>query len=65
MASQLSPSSHATMQMEHWVQDEASRGLILVGLVAITDPLRPEIRDVISTLRDAGIRFFMVGSDMP
>ncbi len=50
--------------MEHWVHDEALRGLTLVGLVAITDPLRPEIRDVISTLRVAGIRVFMVGFDM-
>lgn len=38
----------------------AKSGLTLVGLVAIVDPLRPEIRDVVSTLRGAGIRIAMV-----
>lgn len=40
--------------------EEAKTGLTLVGLVAIVDPLRPEIRDVVSTLRGAGIRISMV-----
>lgn len=40
---------------------EASKGdLTLVGLVAIVDPLRPEIPQVMSTLRNAGIRIAMV-----
>lgn len=40
---------------------EASKGdLTLVGLVAIVDPLRPEIPQVVSTLRNAGIRIAMV-----
>ncbi|KAM3479241.1 hypothetical protein MY8738_005531 [Beauveria namnaoensis] len=41
----------------------AKSGLALVGLVAIVDPLRPEIRDVVSTLRGAGIRIAMVTGD--
>ncbi|KAG8424056.1 hypothetical protein J3458_000891 [Metarhizium acridum] len=43
--------------------EEAKTGLTLVGLVAIVDPLRPEIRDVVSTLRGAGIRISMVTGD--
>lgn len=38
----------------------AKSDLVLVGLVAIVDPLRPEIPDVVSTLRGAGIRLAMV-----
>ncbi|KAJ6788631.1 hypothetical protein PWT90_09441 [Aphanocladium album] len=41
----------------------AKSGLTLVGLVAIVDPLRPEIREVVSTLRGAGIRIAMVTGD--
>ena len=43
--------------------EQAKTGLTLVGLVAIVDPLRPEIRDVVSVLRGAGIRIFMVTGD--
>lgn len=50
-----------TAQFEDEVRGEhAQAGLTLVGLVAIVDPLRPEIREVVATLRGAGIRFFMV-----
>lgn len=42
----------------------AKSRLTLVGLVAIVDPLRPEIRDVVSTLRGAGIRFAMVSQSI-
>lgn len=45
---------------ESEMSDFAKSGLTLVGLVAIVDPLRPEIRDVVSTLRGAGIRIAMV-----
>ncbi|KAK2590061.1 hypothetical protein QQS21_012260 [Conoideocrella luteorostrata] len=43
--------------------EEAKAGLTLVGFVAIVDPLRPEIPEVVSTLRGAGIRFSMVTGD--
>lgn len=41
----------------------AKSGLTLVGLVAIVDPPRPEIPEVIRTLRGAGVRIFMVTGD--
>lgn len=49
-----------TTQFEDEMTEQAKSGLTLVGLVAIVDPLRPEIKSVVSTLRGAGIRFFMV-----
>ncbi|KAM4062702.1 E1-E2 ATPase domain-containing protein [Hirsutella rhossiliensis] len=52
-----------TTGYEEGMMDEAKSGLTLVGLVAIVDPLRPEIRDVVATLRGAGIRFAMVTGD--
>lgn len=51
-----------TSQFEDEITEQAKSGLTLVGLVAIVDPLRPEIREVVSTLRGAGIRVFMVRS---
>ncbi|TAQ86068.1 hypothetical protein B7494_g5614 [Chlorociboria aeruginascens] len=48
-------------------EDEISRhartGLTLVGIVSIVDPPRDEIPTVVSTLRRAGIRIFMVTGD--
>ncbi|KAG5990417.1 hypothetical protein E4U43_004294, partial [Claviceps pusilla] len=48
---------------EKTAMDEAKTGVTLVGFVAIVDPLRPEIPEVVSTLRGAGIRFSMVTGD--
>ncbi len=47
-------------QFEDEMTEQAKSDLTLVGLVAIVDPLRPEIHDVVLTLRGAGIRVFMV-----
>ncbi|KAI0842402.1 calcium ATPase [Hypoxylon sp. FL0890] len=52
-----------TSQFEDEITEQAKSDLTLVGLVAIVDPLRPEIREVVSTLRGAGIRVFMVTGD--
>ncbi|KAJ6439764.1 Na/K ATPase alpha 1 subunit [Purpureocillium lavendulum] len=52
-----------TVEYEQEMTAHAKTGLILVGLVAIVDPLRPEIRDVVTTLRGAGIRIAMVTGD--
>lgn len=41
----------------------AKANLILVGMVGIVDPPRDEIPEVVSILRRAGIRFFMVTGD--
>ncbi|KAM7210066.1 hypothetical protein V8F06_014554 [Rhypophila decipiens] len=57
-SSPLSSSAFETEMME-----QARSGLTLVGLVAIADPPRREIPEVISTLRQAGIRIFMVTGD--
>jgi sodium/potassium-transporting ATPase subunit alpha len=51
---------HGTTQFEDEMFEHSKTGLTLVGLVAIVDPLRPEIKYVVATLRSAGIRFFMV-----
>lgn len=48
---------------EDTIMDCASTGLTLVGLLGIVDPPRPEIPEVIRTLRQAGIRMFMVTGD--
>ncbi|KAK3067368.1 hypothetical protein LTR53_015804 [Teratosphaeriaceae sp. CCFEE 6253] len=45
------------------VMGRASRELILVGLIAIVDPPRAEIPEVVRILRGAGIRVFMVTGD--
>ncbi|KAI1821491.1 hypothetical protein F4861DRAFT_541901 [Xylaria intraflava] len=57
------PYAPNTSQFEDAMVEQAKTDLVLVGLVAIVDPLRPEIRDVVQTLRGAGIRFFMVTGD--
>jgi sodium/potassium-transporting ATPase subunit alpha len=45
---------------EKEVSAHAAFGLVLVGLVGIVDPPRPEIPEVVQILRRAGIRIFMV-----
>lgn len=45
------------------IMGRATSELTLVGLVAIVDPPRPEIPEVVRTLRTAGIRVFMVTGD--
>jgi sodium/potassium-transporting ATPase subunit alpha len=48
-------------QFEDEVRHHIRSELVLVGMVGIEDPPRAEIPNVISTLRGAGIRVFMVG----
>lgn len=48
---------------ENEVIEFARTELTLVGLVAIVDPPRPEIPEVVQTLRGAGIKVFMVTGD--
>jgi sodium/potassium-transporting ATPase subunit alpha len=56
------PFHQNTSQFEEAVLKHAKTDLTLVGLLAIVDPLRPEIRHVVHTLRGAGIRIFMVST---
>jgi len=53
-------SSPSSTQFEKEVFERAKSGLTLVGMVAIVDPPRAEIPEVVRTLRTAGIRIFMV-----
>jgi sodium/potassium-transporting ATPase subunit alpha len=48
---------------EEETMEHVREGLTLVGLIGITDPPRDEIPEVITTLRRAGIRIFMVTGD--
>lgn len=56
-------SQSGSTENEKALLEHAKSGVTLVGLVAIVDPLRPEIRDVVHTLRGAGIRIAMVTGD--
>lgn len=55
--------SVASSGFEREMTEHAASGLTLVGLVAIVDPPRPEIPEVVRTLRRAGVRIFMVTGD--
>jgi sodium/potassium-transporting ATPase subunit alpha len=50
----------SSSQFEDEVSHHARDGLTLVGIVGIVDPPRDEIPSVVSILRGAGIRIFMV-----
>ncbi|KAH9965074.1 sodium-potassium ATPase [Russula compacta] len=45
--------------------DGLNSGLIIVGLVGLIDPLKPDIADTVRICRGAGIRFFVVTGDHP
>ncbi|MBN1954945.1 MAG: cation-translocating P-type ATPase [Anaerolineae bacterium] len=45
--------------------EEIERDLTLVGLVAMIDPARPEVRPAVEKARHAGIRTMMVTGDYP
>jgi Ca2+-transporting ATPase len=44
-------------------QDEAERGLTFIGLVALRDPPRPEVKQAIALSAQAGIRTIMITGD--
>jgi sodium/potassium-transporting ATPase subunit alpha len=52
-----------TQEFEDAVMDESTRGLELVGLIAIVDPPKEEIPEVVRILRGAGIKVHMVTGD--
>ncbi|KAF9554795.1 sodium-potassium ATPase [Agrocybe pediades] len=57
----------AGVQSEEFVNvvDEYVTDLIIVGLVGLIDPLKPDIKHTVKVCRDAGIRFFVVTGDHP
>ncbi|GME36769.1 ATPase P-type K/Mg/Cd/Cu/Zn/Na/Ca/Na/H-transporter [Neofusicoccum parvum] len=52
-----------SVEYENAIMEQAAGGLLLIGLVAIVDPPRDEIPEVVRTLRGAGIKIFMVTGD--
>jgi sodium/potassium-transporting ATPase subunit alpha len=55
-------SNPSSSHFEGEVSHQARSDLTFVGIVSIVDPPREEIPYVVSTLRGAGIRIFMVSS---
>ncbi|MGD2147248.1 MAG: cation-translocating P-type ATPase [Anaerolineae bacterium] len=45
--------------------DEVERNLSLIGLAAMTDPARPEVKEAVAKARQAGIRTMMITGDYP
>jgi len=50
---------------KHHATDFNEHGLTFVGLVALSDPARPEVTETVKTLRDAGITAKMITGDSP
>ncbi len=46
-------------------EEEAEQELVLVGLAALADPLRPEVPEAVARSRRAGIRVVLVTGDHP
>ncbi|KAH8729495.1 hypothetical protein BGZ61DRAFT_491819 [Ilyonectria robusta] len=63
LSSSVFPVGMSSLALDSEMHKQAASGLTLVGLVGIVDPPRPEIPDVVETLRLAGIRIFMVTGD--
>jgi Ca2+-transporting ATPase len=45
--------------------DQVERNLSLIGLMAMTDPARPEVKHAVAKARQAGIRTMMITGDYP
>ncbi|MGD8998404.1 MAG: cation-translocating P-type ATPase, partial [Anaerolineae bacterium] len=45
--------------------DRVERNLSLIGLLAMTDPARPEVKHAVAKARQAGIRTMMITGDYP
>jgi len=56
---------HLDRLPEKVTADEIERELSLIGLVAMIDPARPEVRPAVEQARKAGIRTMMITGDYP
>jgi Ca2+-transporting ATPase len=56
---------HLEQVPEQPTAEEIERNMNLIGLVAMTDPARPEVKPAIQTARKAGIRTVMITGDYP
>jgi Ca2+-transporting ATPase len=45
--------------------DDEPQGLVFVGAAVISDPIRPEVKDAVRMLEEAGVRTVMVTGDIP
>ena len=59
-ARQLEPRCAAPLK-----RDDAERDLSFLGLVAMTDPPRPEVADAVARCHSAGIRIIVISGDHP
>jgi Ca2+-transporting ATPase len=51
--------------MDRVLAEGEPEGLVFVGAAAISDPIRPEVKDAVAKLRGAGIAVYMVTGDIP
>jgi sodium/potassium-transporting ATPase subunit alpha len=63
LSEKVSAMSKESTEFDDEVLRQASYGLELIGLLAIVDPPRDEIPEVIRTLRGAGVKVHMVTGD--
>ncbi len=49
----------------HPQADDIEQGLTFIGLAAMRDPARPEVKDAIAVARHAGVRTVMITGDYP
>jgi sodium/potassium-transporting ATPase subunit alpha len=61
-SSKLGPKVFESPQAADYIVRQHVTDLIVVGMIGILDPPRPEIPEVVRICRGGGIRFFMVWS---
>ncbi|MGI4721333.1 MAG: cation-translocating P-type ATPase [Janthinobacterium lividum] len=57
--------AHAYTGAATWPEDPAEFDFVLLGLVALADPLRADIPAAVTSCREAGLRIMMITGDHP